>query len=169
MSVNVFVYMHISVNGMIARLDGSGFSSKKAKEGFLKMIGKIRVNVVGRKTFEAALRKSNFPLKGLNIVMTSHKIKNRWGSNVVITSKKPKEILKIIEERGYKKAMVGGGMAAAGFVKAGLVNELFLDVEPIVFGKGMPVFSYENFERKLKLVDFKRLSKNEIRLHYKVL
>jgi dihydrofolate reductase len=169
MTVKVIVYMHISVNGMIARLDNSGFSSKKAKAGFLSMINKVQVNIVGRKTFEVASRKGGFPLKGLNIVMTTHSIKNTWGNDVIITDKKPIEVLKIVEERGYRKAMVGGGVTAASFIKEGLVDELFLDIEPVIIGRGIPVFSSKKFERRLKLIGLKRISKDEVRLHYKVL
>ena len=169
MTVKVIVYMQISVNGMIARLDNSGFSSKKAKAGFLDMINKVQVNIVGRKTFEIASRKGGFPLKGLNIVMTTHAIKNTWGNNVIITDKAPLEVLKIVKEHGYRKAMVGGGVTAASFIREGLVDELFLDVEPVIIGSGIPVFSDKKFESKLKLLDIKKTSMNEIRLHYKVL
>ena len=35
MPVNIAIYMHITVNGMIARLDNSDFSSESAKMDFL--------------------------------------------------------------------------------------------------------------------------------------
>ena len=65
--------------------------------------------------------------------------------------------------------MVGGGVTAASFIREGLVDELFLDVEPVIIGSGIPVFSDKKFESKLKLLDIKKTSMNEIRLHYKVL
>ena len=169
MSVKIIVYMHITANGMIARLDGSEFSSKKARQGFQDMMAKVNVNIVGRNTFEMSKKNGSFPMKGLNIVITSHKIKNSFGKDVIITNSNPKKILEIVEKRGYKEAAVGGGVTAANFLKEGLVNEIFLDIEPIIFGRGIPVFAYEKFEKKLKLIDTKRISNNEIRLHYKVL
>ncbi len=166
--MRIIVYMHITPNGMIARTDGSEFSSKKAKENFLEMIKKFKVNVVGRKTFEVAVKKGSFPLEGLNIIATKHKVKNKW-DNVIITDKKPKEIVKLIEKEGYSSAMVAGGKLATSFLKEGLVNELYLDVEPLVFGKGVRIFAENKFDKKLKLLDFKSFSKNEVRLHYKVI
>ena len=73
------------------------------------------------------------------------------------------------ESNGYDKAMVAGGTLATSFLKNGLVNEIYLNIEPIVFGKGIPLFSNENFEKKLKLLQVKRFSENEVRLHYKIL
>ena len=170
MSVNIAIYMHITINGMIARLDNSDFSSESARKDFLKTIKNYKVNVIGRNTFNVASKSSGFPLDGLNIVVTKHKIKlkKEW-KNVIVTDKKPREIIKIIENNGYKSAMVAGGALATSFLKNGLVNELYINIEPLALGKGIPLFSRENFEKKLKLLQVKRFSENEIRLHYKIL
>ncbi len=170
MPVNIAIYMHITVNGMIARLDNSDFSSKSARKDFLKTMKKYKVNVIGRNTFNVASKSSSFPLEGLNIVVTKHniKLKKEW-KNVIVTDKKPKEIIKIIEENEYSSAMVAGGALATSFLKENLVNELYLNVEPLALGKGILLFSNENFEKKLKLLHVKRFSKDEIRLHYKIL
>ena len=170
MAVAIAVYMHVSINGMIARLDNSDFSSALARSDFLKMIKKYRVNVIGRNTFNVASKSDYFPVGDLNVVVTKHRIKlqKNW-ENVIVTDKKPKEIIKIIESKGYKSAMVAGGKLATSFLKEGLVNELYINIEPVVFGKGIPIFADENFEKTLELLQVKKFSKNEIRLHYKVL
>ena len=170
MPVNIAIYMHITVNGMIARLDNSDFSSESAKMDFLKTMKKYKVNVIGRNTFKVAAKGSSFPLEGLNIVVTKHKIKlkKKW-KNVIVTDKKPNEIIRIIEEKGYNSAMVAGGALATSFLKENFVNEIYLNIEPLALGKGIPLFSNENFEKKLKLLQVKRFSKNEVRLYYRVL
>ena len=157
MTVKVIVYMHITPNGMIARFDGSEFSSKKARAGFLSMMKKVRVNIIGRGTFETAVKKGGFPLEGLNIVATKHSIKNTW-KNVIVTDKNPKEILKLVEENGYSEAMVGGGKITTSFITANLVDEFYFDIEPVIFSKGIHLFSEENFDKKLKLLDIERFS-----------
>ena len=65
--------------------------------------------------------------------------------------------------------MMAGGALATSFLKNDLVNELYINIEPLALGKGIPLFSRENFEKKLKLLQVKRFSENEIRLHYKIL
>ena len=104
MPVNIAIYMHITVNGMIARLDNSDFSSESAKTDFLKTMKKYKVNVIGKNTFNVAAKGSSFPLEGLNIVVTKRKIKLKEGwKNVIVTDKKPKEIIRIIEETRNKR------------------------------------------------------------------
>jgi len=170
MPVDIAVYMHVTVNGMIAKLDNSDFSSELARKDFLKTIKKYRVNVIGRNTFNIASKSDYFPIGKLNIVVTKHKInlKKEW-KNVIVTDRKPREIIKIIERNGYDKAMVAGGKLATSFLKDDLVDEIYLNVEPIAFGKGIPIFANENFEKELELLQVKRFSKNEVRLHYRVL
>jgi len=76
----------------------------------------------------------------------------------------------LLSQKGYKIAVVaGGGTLNASFLKEGLVDELFLDVEPVIIGKGLPLFAGKQFGKKLELLGIKKLSKNEIQLHYKVL
>jgi dihydrofolate reductase len=50
-----------------------------------------------------------------------------------------------------------------------LVDEIFIDIEPIILGKGIPLFRDKDFERNLKLVGQKKISENEIQLYYEVL
>ncbi len=166
--MKVIAYMHITPNGMIARFDGKEFSSEKAKKGFLSMIKKIKVNIVGRKTFESSLKSGKFPFDGFNVVVTHRKIKSRW-ENVIFTDKKPREILDIVRKKGYNSAMIGGGKLVTSFMRDNLVDDLYLDIEPIVFGKGIRMFSQEDFENRLKLVSLKRFSKDEVQLHYKII
>ena len=44
-----------------------------------------------------------------------------------------------------------------------------MTVEPVIFGRGIRLFSEENFDRKLKLLDIEQFSRDEVRLHYRVL
>lgn len=54
-------------------------------------------------------------------------------------------------------------------MKEGLVDEIYLDIEPIVLGKGIQLFEDADFESKLELLETRKFSNNEIQLHYKVL
>jgi riboflavin biosynthesis pyrimidine reductase len=78
--------------------------------------------------------------------------------------------LKLLKERGFKTALVGGGgKLNSSFMKERLVDEIYLEVTPMIFGKGIKVFEDSNFEAKLELLGVKKLSSNEIQLHYKIL
>ena len=101
------------------------------------------------------------------VVLTSRSIRTH-DLKSVHTAKSPREALNILKE--FKILMVcGGGGLNASFMKESLINEIYLDIEPIAFGKGVRLFSEANFSTKLKLVGTRKLSKNEIQLHYKVI
>ena len=52
-------------------------------------------------------------------------------------------------------------------MKAGAVDELVLVVEPVIFGKGLPLLTHD-LDRRLSLVDVKKLNENSVQLHYSV-
>ncbi len=54
-------------------------------------------------------------------------------------------------------------------MEKGLVDEIYLDIEPFVFGSGIKLFADGEWENKLKLLGTKLLSRNTIQLHYKVI
>jgi len=90
--------------------------------------------------------------------------------NVRITSQSPKEIIKSLQKEGFKEILIaGGGKTNSGFLKEKLIDEIYLDIEPIIVENGVPLFAENNFEAKLKLIGTKKLSPNEIQLHYKVI
>ena len=54
-------------------------------------------------------------------------------------------------------------------MKNRLVDEMIIDIEPFVLGNGIRIFSREDFESKLKLLDVKKLKSGILQLHYKVI
>lgn len=64
----------------------------------------------------------------------------------------------------------GGGELNGSFMKENLVDEIYLDIEPVAFGKGIELFGNKaDFEVNLEVIGVKNISPNEIQLHYKVL
>ena len=52
-------------------------------------------------------------------------------------------------------------------MKAGLVEELVLVVEPVLFGQGLPLLK-EDLDRELVLLDVKKLNESTVQLHYRL-
>ncbi|MDE1823542.1 MAG: dihydrofolate reductase family protein [Candidatus Micrarchaeota archaeon] len=167
--MKVIIYMSMTANGYIARRDGNTkFILGASDRDFRKVMSKARANLVGAGTYRKTLANGNFPYKGLNVVMTRKPIKSRW-KNVIFTDKGPEKALKFFEEAGCRTVMVGGGRMNSLFMRKGLVDELYINIEPSIFTDGIRIFDGQDFEAKLKLVGARRLSKNEMQLHYKVL
>lgn len=162
--------MAMTANGLIAKEDDDvWFVSKNSWKSFEKLMKKCGNMIIGRRTYEISVKDGTFPYSCFNVVMTKQKIENKWGDKVVFTNKKPEEVLRFLKKKGFKTAFIGGGGTLnASFMKEGLVDEIYLDVEPVVLGKGIRLFADSDFEAKLRFIEIKKLSKNEVQLHYKV-
>lgn len=169
--MKTILYMAITANGLIAKEDGSvdWTSQETWKDSYFPLIKKIGNIVIGGNTY-AIMPPEEFLPEILYVVFTKSKPLKKKVPNVIFTNQTPKEVLKILGDKGFEEICVGGGgMINSSFIKEGLVDEVILDVEPIVFGKGIQLFAQEDFEYKLKLLSVKNLNKNTIQLHYKVL
>lgn len=164
--------MGISVNGYIAKINGnSEWTSDEDLKGFYEQSKKAGNIIMGKNTYHAASQYGYFPFPdAFNIVASHQQIENKWGDKVLITGKSPKEILKILEQKGFTAAfLAGGGQLNSSFAKENLIDELYLDVEPLVFGQGIKVFAEADFEFELELIEVKKLNPHTVQLHYKVL
>lgn len=170
--MRTILYMGISVNGYIAKVDGdSEWTSEEDLKGFYEQSKNAGNIIMGRNTYLAASKSGYFPFPdALNIVVSHQQIENKWGDKVLITDKSPKEIRTILEQKGFTTSfLAGGGELNSSFVKERLIDEIYLDVEPLVFGRGIKVFAEADFELGLELLETKKLNQNTVQLHYKVL
>lgn len=171
--MKVILYMGVSINGFIAKTDGdSEWTSDEDLKGFFDNSKRIGNVIMGKNTFHAANNYGYFPFpEALNIVVTHEQIENTWGDNVIFTDRSPKDILKLLEERDFKEALlIGGGQLNSSFAKEKLIDEIYLDVEPLLLGKGIPVFApSSDFEFELKLLEVNKLNEDTVQLHYKII
>ncbi len=164
--------MGMSVNGYIAKADGnSEWTSDEDLAGFFNNSKEAGNIIMGKNTFLETTRQGYFPFpEALNVVMTSQDTKNKWGDKVIFTNKSPKEVLGILEEKGFTTVfLAGGGALNSSFIKEKLIDEIFIDIEPLVFGRGIKIFAESDFESELKLLGIKKLNDDTVQLHYKVL
>ncbi|MDP2637258.1 MAG: dihydrofolate reductase family protein, partial [bacterium] len=88
---------------------------------------------------------------------------------VEVTQAEPEALLQELEQKGYREVAICGGQAIyTMFMEAGVVDKLYLTIEPVLFGQGMTLFNKE-LDIKLELVDTKKLGEQTILLEYNVL
>lgn len=170
--MRTILYMGITTNGYIAKEDGnSEFTSEEDLKGFFERSKAAGNIVMGKNTFLEASRQGYFPFPdALNVVVSHQKFENKWGDKIVFTDKSPKEIIDYLNLKNFKTAfLAGGGQLNSSFLKENLVDEIYLDVEPLIFGKGIKIFTDADFEVNLELLETKKLNKNTIQLHYRVI
>ncbi|MFH1145481.1 MAG: dihydrofolate reductase family protein [bacterium] len=169
--MRLILYMGITPNGYIAKEDGnSEWTSEEDLWGFYEHSKQAGNIIMGRNTYLEACRYGYFPFPdALNIVVSHQPIENKRGDNVLVTSQAPKEIISLLEKKGFKEAfLAGGGQLNSSFMRDGLINEIYLDVEPLLFGKGIKLFADNDFQSELKLLDVKKLNTDTVQLHYLV-
>lgn len=155
--------------------DNLSWGSKEDKLFFKEKTKKIGTMILGSKTFES------MPIRAFDqreaYVMTSNSSryqKESLPSNINFFKGSPKELIQKLENIGKKEAVViGGGSIYQSFLQTGLVNELWITIAPKLFGGGISSFNqFKNSENiydiDLELLDFTKLSKNEIILKYRI-
>src|SRR3989344_2196841 len=108
----------------------------------------------------------------LRMVMTSQP--EKYKDDIVIgqlefVNKSPKELVEKYEKKGYKELLLlGGSKIYSSFLEAGLLNELLITIEPVLFGTGTP-FIESHKHVSLKLVSIEKLNdKGTLLLKYSV-
>ena len=167
--MQVILYMATTVNGYIAKENNETPWSHEEWLSFFKFVKEIKNIVIGKNTYNLMQKNDEFSKMGNPFIVVVSKEDFAHDSNLAIV-KSPKEALKTLKGKRFAKALVaGGGILNSSFMKEKFVDEIYLDIEPLVFGKGIKLFSDNNFDAKLELIDTKRLSSNTIQLHYRVL
>ena len=122
---------------------------------------------MGRKTYEIIGR----PLPSrLNVVMTRNPEHYVSATNQVFTSKEPGEILSWLEQEGYRTAIIAGGAEVYRlFLEAGLVDEILLTLEPIIFPGKVRLFDKLAGDIHLELKEIGHLDSSTIFVRYSVI
>lgn len=170
--MKVILYMAITANGYIATEDGdSSFTSEADEENFREMVKQVGVVVMGRNTYDYLVKGKAFPIPdALNVVMTTNPPEVESLKDVIFLDGSPEEVVEELKKRELQEVVIaGGGELSGSFMTDGLIDEIYLTVEPVVFGQGINLFEHGEFKRNLELLDTKKISDNEIQLHYGVL
>lgn len=170
--MKVILYMAITANGFIAKEnDDTSFVSEIEWDSFRNMVKTAGNMIIGSRTYEIMRDGEEFKnLENIRVLVISENANFQTITNNHSVIKTPKDALVVLEKEGFDNALVaGGGTLNASFMAENLIDEIYLDIEPVVFGKGIRLFKESDFEAKLKLLEAKKLSDNEIQLHYQVL
>jgi len=154
---------------MIAKSDDdTSWISKEEWDSYSLAVRTAGNLIVGHRTYNILTKQPEFSeFKNVKLVVVAQEDFQTLAQNRLVAHS-PKEALKLLSN--FEQVVVaGGGALNASFVEENLVDEIFIDIEPVVLGQGIPLFRGKNFECNLKLVGQKKISNNEIQLHYEVL
>ena len=163
--ITPFIIAATSADGYIAKDEhhAAFWTSKEDKKRFIELTKRAGVVVMGSHTFRTLPR----PLhERLNIVYSRQS--HFEGENVETTQIDPHGLLGQLEARGYKEvAICGGSQIYSDFLKAHAVEKIYLTIEPIIFGKGIPLF-HEPAQFALTLLSSEVTQTGSVLLEYKI-
>ncbi len=151
--MKVSIYNAISIDGFIAKQDdNTDWVSEADWKIFSQKIKESKVIVMGRRTYESF--EGELPQEAeLNVVMTHNAelLSKKDDPQVWFSDLTPEQIIQELSKKYDSILVIGGGKTNAAFMKAGLVDEVTVDIHPIILGKGVPLFGGETLDKKLTL------------------
>jgi dihydrofolate reductase len=167
--MKIKIYMAVSANGLISnKRNIPDWLSEEFGQDFIAVSQKAKAVIMGKTTYNF-LAPDHLPLsnEGTLAVLTHDVSAKPAQSNVIFTDKNPRDIAAMLESKGHSEAiLIGGTTTASEFVRAGLVNEVILVVEPVLFGSGLPILKDVDQEYRMSLHNVKKLNDHTIQLHY---
>jgi dihydrofolate reductase len=165
-----------SLDGFISKHDipGAGFASTADKAHLRAALRGFDCSVMGGVTYRVArdaLRAWRDPAR-LQIVMTRAPAAFAGDATpgaLEFADHAPAQILSSLRERGRRAcALLGGAQTHSAFLAARLVDELWLTVEPLLFGGGTPLLA-QRADARLSLQACEKLAPDTLLLKYHLL
>ena len=128
--------MASTVNGLIAKEnDDTSWISKTEWDAYSSMVRSAGSLIIGHRTYDILTKQPEFKeFEKVKIVVVSNNNFKTLSKNHLI-AKSPKQEVELLKD--YKTIIVAGGsILNSAFMKEKLVAEVYLDIEPCLFGKG---------------------------------
>ena len=159
----------ISLDGYIARPDGAvDFLFMPKDYSMADFFRRVDTCILGRKTYTKGLELGGtFGDEMTYYVLSRTERPGERGGVRFVNQSPAKLVAEIRKRKGKDIWLMGGGEVAREFLKADLVDELYLGIVPVLIGEGIPLFPPGFPERKLTLAENKTYSRGLISLTYR--
>jgi len=154
-SMNCSVFIASSLDGFIARTDGSIDwlpTGGTGDYGYSDFMAAVDCVIMGRATFEKVLSFGDWPFAQKPVVVlskTGTAIPARLASTVRRLSAPPRDVVQTLTREGLNSFYIDGGRTIQGFLAAGLITRLIVTRVPILLGAGLPLFGHLTHDQKL--------------------
>ena len=172
--MTVSVFIGISVDGFIARRDGTfDFLPENGGEphGYDEFFASIDALVIGRNTFETVLAFPAWPYGKKRVVVLSSQpldLSAARGAIVEQMAGAPEEIVAKLAARGAHHLYVDGGITIQRFLRAGQVQRLIITRVPVLIGEGIPLFGALPADVRLRHVATQPYASGLVKSEYQI-
>lgn len=161
-----------SLDNFIAREDGSVdwliMEGEHMKE-FAEYSRAFDTVLMGRKTYEIGVSQGMTAYPGMQNYVFSRTLKESPDTRVTIISKNASKFIRELKNTNGRDIMLmGGGELAASLLIENLIDEIVLNVHPVLLGSGIPLFTEINSQIDLELIDNRIYENGLVMLFYRV-
>lgn len=172
-----------SLDNYIARKDGASdwlHWTDEVAEISARFMKTVNALLMGRKTYEVMLASGETSYPGATNYVFTRSAKHaaalrkrlagtKAARNVEIVSKDAAAFVRTLKTRKGKGIVIfGGGELARSLFEAELIDEVVLNVQPVILGSGVLLFHQMKRQIDLELLDVKRLKDGCVVLSYRV-
>jgi dihydrofolate reductase len=165
----------ISLNGRITRGEGTdiqAWASKEDAELFAKLREGYTAHVMGQGTYEARKPAAKDGTLRIVLTRTPEKFKDKQvPDQLEFMDVSPTEVVELLKQRRHEQVFLAGGSRLnAAFMQAGLVDDLYITIEPQLFGTGLNLLAETpDYFANLQLQSLTRLNdRGTLHAHYTV-
>ncbi|MBI5733591.1 MAG: dihydrofolate reductase family protein [Candidatus Kerfeldbacteria bacterium] len=160
-------FVTASVDGRISLTSKTlpSWTSTEDWRFFQKSLAEVDAVVAGRNTYRAAATR----LRKRNTYILSNRLATlRRRGTVTFVNPHRIDLAELLQS--YKTvAILGGGMVYRTMLERNLLDEIFVTIEPLIFGRGKEMFVGGTRTIKLRLLSVRRLNRSgTLLLHYQV-
>ncbi len=168
MRIRFAVFIGTSLDGYIARPDGglewlSPFESEE--HGYAAFFAGVDTLVIGRGTYDTVLGFPSWPYGEKRVIVCTSRPATP-GHGEEIWNGSPRELADRLEREGARRVYLDGGALIRSFLREDLVDEITLNVVPILLGAGRPLFASGLPELKLRLAEARSFPSGLVQMRY---
>jgi dihydrofolate reductase len=125
--------------------------------------------VMGRRTYEVSARSGTGAYPGVKNYVFSRTIKESSDRTLTFVSEDAAAFVKRLKnEEGKGICVMGGGLLAKSLFEADLIDEVGLNIHPVLLGSGIPLFYEMPRQIDLELIKSQPLKNGCVLLSYQV-
>jgi len=169
MEVRFAVFIAVSLDGFIARPDG-GIEWLRPFEGedhgYEAFFARVDALVIGRGTYDTVLGFPSWPYGRKRVIVCTGRPANP-AHGEELWSGPPRALAEGLDREGVRRVYLDGGALIRSFLRDGLpVDELTINVVPLILGAGRPLFATGLPELPLRLLEAKSYPSGLVQLRY---